>query len=152
MSMAKNVLVIAGGFFLLRELAYGLAAQLQSRIDVTPRRIRVRFNWATPSFVYLDITFQVDNRNPVGGTANGFQGALFYGATKLGNISLAGPITIPPDSSTDIEMTAQISLQELPLEIATLVTTGQFLGTLRVQGTLYTSYVNIPIDQNVPIA
>ena len=137
---------------MLQQLAYGVAAEIQSRISVLPKRIRVRFNWSTPSFVFLDITFQVENSNPVGGTADGFEGTLYYGATRVGDISLAGPISLPAESTTDIEMTARVSLQELPVEIATLISTGQFLGTLRVQGVLYTSYVNFPIDQNVPIA
>lgn len=152
MSLVRTALTIVGGYYLLQQLGYGIAAQIQSRIDVTPKRIRVRFDWATPSFVYLDIVFQVQNDNGVGGTADGFEGQLFYGATRLGDISLTGPIVLPANAITDVAMTARVSLAELPVEITQMIQRGEFFGALRVKGVLYTSYVNIPIDQNVPIA
>lgn len=152
MNIFRTVLTLAGGYFLLQQIGYAVAEQVQSRIEVWPVRAKFRFSWNTPSFLFLDITFQVQNQNQVGGTADGFEGDLFYNSTRLGNISLAGPISIPPSSSTTIEMTARISMEELPMEIARLITSGNFLGTLRVKGTLYTSYVNIPVDRNIPIA
>lgn len=152
MSIIRTALTIVGGYYLLQQLGYGIAEQIQSRIDVTPKRIRIRFEWATPSFVYLDILFQVQNDNGVGGTADGFEGTLFYGGTRLGDISLAGPISLPANSITDIAMTARVNLAELPVELSSMIQRGEYFGSLRVQGVLYTSYVNIPIDQNVPIA
>lgn len=152
MSLVRTALTVIGLYYLLQQLGYGIAAQIQSRINVTPKRIRVRFDWATPSFVYLDIVFQVQNDNGVGGTADGFEGQLFYGATRLGDISLTGPIVLPANAITDVAMTARVSLAELPVEITQMIQRGEFFGALRVKGVLYTSYVNIPIDQNVPIA
>lgn len=141
-----------GGYYLLQQLAYSAAAQVKSRINVIPKRIQVRFSWNTPTFIFLDLTFQVENNNQVGGTADGFEGTLYYGSTRMGDISLSGPLTLPAESVSDVLMTARVSLEDLPIEIVTMITTGQFLGTLRVKGVLYTSYINIPIDENVPIA
>lgn len=144
--------MLTGGFYLLQQIGYGVAAAVQSRITVTPVRIKPRWSWNTPTSVFFDMVFRIKNENPVGGTADGFEGTLFYANAKMGDISLVGPLSLPAEATTELTMSARLSLEELPMEIATMIQSGNFLGALRVKGTLFTSYINIPIDQNVPIA
>lgn len=152
MKAVRTLLTLIGGYYLLQQLGYGIAEQIQSRITVTPVSVKPRFSWNTPTFIFIDMVFRVQNDNVVGGTADGFEGTLFYAQTKMGDISLMGPISLPGESTIDLAMTARLSLEQLPVDIAVMIESGNFLGALRVKGTLYTSYVNIPIDQNVPIA
>ena len=150
MTVAR-MLAIAGGIFILREIAFKAGDAISSNISYNIDHVKVRYSINDIAHLYLDITMTIINDNPAGGMADNFTGSLYYSNLKLGDFQLSQPFILPANSQSPLFITAKVPISTLPLDIYSLVTSGNLLGQVRVKGTLYTSYVNIPIDQNVPI-
>ena len=146
--MIRTILSFVGGFYLLRSLAFQAAGQVLSKVSVNISKAILR--WGLPN-VHVDLYFLIQNDNAVGGSAEGFEGALYYAGVKISDISLLGRVDILPNSQNEVVVTSTISLLSLPTTIQDILSAGQVNLSVLVKGTLYTSYVNIPIDQSVPL-
>ena len=151
--MNVKTALLAIGLYLL------VSKGLSQASNVVLNNLRVDFNnvrmqwggWSDPGAFFASIQITVDNGNPAGVTVNGFQGGLYYGIYHLGNVSLPQIVTISPNNISSFEVVARVTLDRLPLEIAQLIQNQDYLEALRLKGTLFTSLVNVPIDQNIPV-
>lgn len=149
--MLRNLLLIAAGYILLREFGFNTAYKVFDNVEYSFKSVKPRFSFSNVSQIALDITMTVKNNNPVGATIESFFGELFYSSAKLGDIAVTQPFSISANSEADFAFTTFIAINELPLQVTSLIQRGELLGSARIKGMLRTAGINIPIDQTVPL-
>ncbi len=99
-------------------------------------------------------TLTVKNRNPIGGTVNSFEGKIKYGKNgqEILPVNLAG-FSLPPKGSASSTFTSEIQLGQLGANILSLVTSiiSGNLKKLWLTGTLRTSFISIPVDDEISV-
>ncbi|MCG8332346.1 MAG: LEA type 2 family protein [Chitinophagales bacterium] len=147
----QTLFIGLGILYALKEIAFRAGSTIMENVEVAPDSAKIKWQITNPTKVIIDIIFSVTNGNNIGGNVQGFEGELFYGAEKLGDIALSGFLTIPANSTAAVPLQAQVDITELPNSIANIIQGGTLLGSIRVKGLLRTSFVNIPLDMDLPL-
>lgn len=147
--MLKNILVGFGLVSIFKYLGSSLADNFLSNISTSISKVEYRFSGL--AHLDLDLYFNIQNNNDLGGSADRFEGALYYANQKISSILLDEQIDLLPNAMNEVVVTTRLNLLSLPGTLYDIIMGGQFLGSVRVKGTLFTSYVNLPVDQTVPL-
>lgn len=146
--MIKNVLIGLGLISVLKHVGTNLTDGFLSNLSTKISKAEHRF-----SGLYLDIDLHIEiqNNNDIGGSADRFEGALYYANQKISDVISDEQIDLLPNQLNQFVVTTRINLLSVPGAIYEIIMGGQFLGSIKVKGLLYTSYVNLPVNQTVPL-
>ena len=120
-----------------------------SRISFS--RPQVRFGRVNVQGVEVNVTLPVQNRNAVGVTIDGIIGQLRYGPYTFLPFQLSDRVQIAPNSTTEVSFRGQVRFAEIGGNLIALITSGEILQDLRIEGTAYVAGLAIPFSNTIGV-
>ena len=130
------------GFMAIKQAGKSLLDQLDFRIRATG--LRPSFDRAT---VDLDVTFKNNSQVPI--NVRGFAGHLDLSNQILSALTVSNPVTVNAGETKVIPAQASIVYQTISQNIIALITSGNFLPSLRVVGRLNLDELSFNVNKNI---
>jgi len=103
----------------------------------------------------VNISILATNKNPVNIVVQSVQGVVKYGTVTVANVNQPFPATLQTGQPTTIVLSLDIAAPQLIADIVeSILQNGVFsalINTIKFEGIVFTSLVNIPIKTNIPI-
>jgi len=149
--MLNKVLMGLGILWMVQTVGGYAASAITSAIDYTIGRARFVFNPNNYTQGTLTIPVTVTNSSPVGLPISYFNGFLFWGTERLGNIYLPAPVTVPANGSVTFDLSITTNLNVVVGAGININTTGQWFSGLSIKANVRVGTFTIPIDQPIQI-
>lgn len=123
---------------------YSFASKVTSNVfvkKVTARNFKVGWTGITGQIV-----MEIQNNSDVVASITGFIGKLIYADSPLADLAIQSPVTIQKGTSTIIPVNVEVNFAQLPTSIVQIISSGQYLSSLRVKGNLMGYGITVPID------
>jgi len=99
----------------------------------------------------VEVTQPIRNENPVSFPLDALQGSMFYGAQKLADFALPGPITLASGQTVDLVFQGILDFGATAESINSMITTGNWFQALRFKGTATSTGITFPFDHTVSV-
>lgn len=112
---------------------------------------RIRLSNPTLTSVRAEITFPIENNNPVAFPLEGLIAQVVYGPYILATLVQSQPVEIKANDTTLLVFNTRLDYANLGGSIMALVESGEFLQTLRIRGEAISSGLKIPFDNPISV-
>ncbi|MEL6924847.1 MAG: LEA type 2 family protein [Bacteroidota bacterium] len=134
----------AVAWLVLRRFLGGVVERVQL---VKAKASTPRFDLDSADFV---LTLTLKNQLPFSIPSNTFTGVLRYGNDVLANINTS-LISIGANESKDVPFDVSLSYGQLGTSLVNIIRSGELLRAARIEGTLYSNGISVPISQTITL-
>lgn len=150
----NTALQYAGIAFLVYLFGSKLFSSVSNNILFGRPRIKlgkVKFVLGIPQSVAATITLPVTNNNPVSFPLDNFIADIIYGSNSLARLRLAQPVSIESGNTTNLVFNTNLDFAQIAGNVASIVASGQYLQSLKLEGTAYSAGVAIPFSNVISV-
>jgi len=99
----------------------------------------------------VEVIQPILNENPVSVTIDAINGSMYYGAQKLADFALPAPVTLASGQTVDLTFKGILDFGQSAEAINNMISTGNWLQSLRFKGTATSTGITLPFDHTVSI-
>ena len=141
----KLLSILFIGYHVLKETG----GQLLNRLSIG--RPKIKFGSFRPSGLQPTLTFPVSNSPPASIPFSAFQGQVLYGNFPLSDVYLNSPQVVQGGSTSDIVFNVILDMSKFSGSLVDLVSSGNYLQSLRLKGHLTSAGVVVPSDRTLQL-
>lgn len=142
--------MFAGAYYLLSSFADRVVQNYLAGLQYGLKPARFSWNISQPTRVLINVPVLITNMNDVSVTLQNFIGEIIYNGVSLSPLILS-QIQLQAKTENTVNLTASVDITALGENIVSLIQQGNFTDTVRITGTLRTSIIDLPIDEEISL-